>query len=370
MIKSIFNFLVISGALLGIIFIIATQLSKTKKSKSIFYLNFVVLFLTLNNLQIFVIDNVFTGANFFVRNLLIPFYVLILPSFYAFLSYYLKVEKKIKSFVTLSVLLFLVEILIRLLLFLDFYHEKSNYFIAQYSQIEEIVNAAYTLFLFIKAFILLFKYSRLFQYVLTFDNIKWLKNFMFLGSLVLLMWISAIILNIDKVLNPQIFIYYPLRLSCSILLYWIGYQGFYNYSLMTERIELRKAMATRQPNKKIKSAESNVKADKFLIIKEYIENNQKFLEPTFSLENLSEALKMSTSSLSQIINQKSGCNFPDYINQLRVEKAKTFLLDPEYQNYTIVAIGLECGFNSKSTFYAAFKKVAKITPSDFRKSGI
>lgn len=366
MIPQIFNFSVISGAILGIIFIVATQFSRRKNDKSIVYLNFVVLFLTLNNLQIFLIDTVFTSANFFVRNLLIPFYLLILPSFYAFLSYYLKVEKKIKSFVALSVALFTLEICVRLVFFPYFYSEKSSYCIAQYAQIEEIVNAVYTLFLFVKAFILLFKYSRLFQYVLTFDNIKWLKNFMFLGSLIMLMWISAIVLNLDKVLNPQIFIYYPLRLSCSILLYWIGYQGFYNYALMTERIELRKAMALSQKKTKVKISEP--KDDKYNLVKDYIEAHQKFLEPTFSLENLSDELKISTSSLSQLINQKSGCTFPDYINQMRIEKAKKDLIDSEYKNYTIVAIGLECGFNSKSTFYAAFKKATGSTPSDFRKA--
>ncbi|MDI1257568.1 MAG: helix-turn-helix domain-containing protein [Flavobacterium sp.] len=366
MIKDIFNFSVISGALLGIIFIVATQFSKNRKDKSVVYLNLVVLFLTLNNLQVFFIDNVFTEANFFIRNSLIPFYVLILPSFYAFLRYYLKVDREIKSFLLISAGLFTVEVLMKLVLAAYFYHEKESYFVAQYGQIEEIVNAAYTLFLFVKAFVLLFKYSRLFQYVLTFDNIKWLKNFMFLGSFVLLMWLSAIVLNLDKVLNPQIFIYYPLRLSCSILLYWIGYQGFYNYALMTERIELRKAIAS-DSKKKTKHLEAKaVKEDKFQAVKEYVEHNEKYLEPTFSLDNLSEALKISTSTLSQLINQKSGNNFSDYINQLRVDKAKKFLIDPEYAAYTIVAIGLECGFNSKSTFYTAFKKATKITPSEYR----
>jgi len=56
------------------------------------------------------------------------------------------------------------------------------------------------------------------------------------------MWICAILLNLDKVINPQVFIYYPLRLSSTGLLYWISYQGFYNYSLMAERIQLRKEM--------------------------------------------------------------------------------------------------------------------------------
>ena len=38
----------------------------------------------------------------------------------------------------------------------------------------------------------------------------------------------------------------------------------------------------------------------------------------------------------------------------------------DFSTYTIVAIGLECGFNSKSTFYTAFKKFTNVTPSEFK----
>ncbi len=51
---------------------------------------------------------------------------------------------------------------------------------------------------------------------------------------------------------------------------------------------------------------------------------------------------------------------------MRVEQAKTLLLDPEYENYTITSIGLESGFNSKSTFYTVFKKYSGSTPVEFK----
>ena len=98
----------------------------------------------------------------------------------------------------------------------------------------------------------------------------------------------------------------------------------------------------------------------------YIKKNKRFLDPTFSLERLSSEMGISTSKLSHLINQESGYNFPDYINLLRVEKAKKYLIKSDYSAYTIVAIGLECGFNSKSTFYSAFKKFTNVTPSEFK----
>ena len=82
---------------------------------------------------------------------------------------------------------------------------------------------------------------------------------------------------------------------------------------------------------------------------------------------MASELKMSNTKVSNSINQNSKCNFSDYVNKLRVEKAKKYLVKPQYIDYNIESIGYECGFNSKSTFYLAFKKFTSITPTEFRK---
>jgi AraC-like DNA-binding protein len=135
---------------------------------------------------------------------------------------------------------------------------------------------------------------------------------------------------------------------------------------MIERIELRKAIAFEEKNKISIPNSHHLEENKFQQIRTYIEKNKRFRDPTFSLEKLASEMKISTSKLSHLINQESGYNFSDYINYLRVEKAKKYLTKPNYSAYTIVAIGLECGFNSKSTFYTAFKKFTHVTPSEFR----
>ena len=157
--KHLFNFLMISGVLLGIIFIIATQFSKNGRDKSIIYLNLVVAFLILNNLQAFLLETLFIDAPFFIQRLQIPWYVLIFPSFYIFLIHYLKIEKKFSSYVYISFTLFILEVGMRIILIPYFYNENKSLFIAKYAQIEEIVNASYSTYLFINAILILFKYS-------------------------------------------------------------------------------------------------------------------------------------------------------------------------------------------------------------------
>jgi AraC-like DNA-binding protein len=373
-IQDFFDLIITVGVILGFIFIGVTSFSKKGQDKSIIYINLVVLFLSLTNLQATFITDDYIEANYFIRKLLIPWYSLILPSFYTFVTYYLKVEKKIKSYVFISIVLFVLELVVRIVFIPYFYHENNNYIVAKYAQLEEIVNAAYTIFLFARVYILFFKYSKLYQYVLSYDNLNWLKQFFFLGFMVILMWVVPIILNLDKVINPEIFIYYPLRLSSSALLYWISYQGYFHYNLMSERISLREAIATEQtiviptPIVAFANKENAIVSNKdFLRIKSHIEKNKRYLDPLFSLEALSAETKIGITKLSSIINSNTSHHFSDYINSFRVENAKKYLIAPEYSNYTIVAIGLESGFNSKSTFYMAFKKFTNKTPSEFRK---
>jgi AraC-like DNA-binding protein len=373
--RQIFNFLMIAGIILGISFVLTTRLSKRGRHKSVIYLVLVVLFLTLNNIQIVLVESGFFEVNFYLRKLLIPWYLLIFPSFYTFLTHYLKIEQKIYSFVPITIGLFLTEMAVRIGFIPYYFNDNNNFIVAKYSQIEEIVNAIFAIFLYAKAFLLLFRYANLYQYVLSYDNVRWLKIFMALGSLVILLWLTAIISNISEVLNPVIYIYYPMRLSCSIILYWIGYQGFFNYNILTQRIQIRKDIESKkqtniQNPKSSITIETESKENQLLIIQNHIENNNRYLDSMFSLEVLASETKMSVSKVSSIINNHSNFNFSDYINQFRIEKAKSLLLEPKYDDYNIEAIGFECGFNSKSTFYMAFKKFTNMTPSEFKKQNL
>ena len=71
--------------------------------------------------------------------------------------------------------------------------------------------------------------------------------------------------------------------------------------------------------------------------------------------------------VSQVLNQEFGQNFYEFVNHHRIEHAKAALLaDPDK---TILEIALDSGFNSKSTFNAAFRDHAGSTPTAYRRSG-
>jgi AraC-like DNA-binding protein len=90
-----------------------------------------------------------------------------------------------------------------------------------------------------------------------------------------------------------------------------------------------------------------------------------YLNPKLSLHEVSAHLGVVSTQLSQVVNEKTGLNFNDYINIFRVEEIKGILVSPESQKLTIEAIATMAGFNSKSPFYAAFKKHTGMTPKEF-----
>lgn len=99
----------------------------------------------------------------------------------------------------------------------------------------------------------------------------------------------------------------------------------------------------------------------------FVETKKPYLSPDLTLSELSKQVGIPPHYVSQVINEKLNCNFLDFINQYRVKEAQAKLIDPKCNHYTVISIAYDAGFNSKSTFYTAFKKQAMMTPSQYRK---
>lgn len=95
--------------------------------------------------------------------------------------------------------------------------------------------------------------------------------------------------------------------------------------------------------------------------------HQYFLDPKLTMASLSEHTGIQGKEISQAINQNKGYNYSRYIATLRVAEAKRLLHSPKHAHFKIAAIAFESGFNSLSSFNAAFKQIAGITANEFRK---
>ncbi len=197
-------------------------------------------------------------------------------------------------------------------------------------------------------------------------NIKWL--YLLLSSYIIL-WVGvAISAAIVLFKAPE---YYQLVAAISLfgftIFVWliaiIGIKETQLFYGLTEKVERTLNIKKRYE----KSGLNEQDAEHYLLrLREYIELEKPYLDSHLSLKKMAEELEISENHLSQTINQKLDCNFFDLINEYRIEEFKNKVIQNEYDYLTLFAIAQQCGFNSKSTFNIAFKKMTGLTPSQYK----
>lgn len=90
---------------------------------------------------------------------------------------------------------------------------------------------------------------------------------------------------------------------------------------------------------------------------------QPFKNADLTLADLAKTLNTHPNYLSQVINDKEGMNFNEYLNHKRLLTFQELALDPQKQQFTLLALAYESGFNSKSAFNRYFKKATGTSPS-------
>ncbi|MBT8411848.1 MAG: AraC family transcriptional regulator [Octadecabacter sp.] len=88
-----------------------------------------------------------------------------------------------------------------------------------------------------------------------------------------------------------------------------------------------------------------------------------YLDPSLSLQKLSRQVGALPNQVSQTLNQEIGTSFFDYVARWRIEASKPLIMAGDA---SVLAVALEVGFNSRSTFYKAFKRETGMTPKDYR----
>lgn len=124
-----------------------------------------------------------------------------------------------------------------------------------------------------------------------------------------------------------------------------------------------------QPVEKSKYQKSGLQDEDAVIIHQkvigYMQKDKLYLDPELTLVDLAQKLKIHPNTLSQVINSKEKKNFYDFVNAHRIEEFKRVISQPESQQYSLLGLALQCGFNSKTSFNRNFKKTTGLTPTDF-----
>jgi AraC-like DNA-binding protein len=366
---NIFNLLIISGVLNGFIF--STIVLVRKKIKNNNFLAYTVLFLSLSNLQYFIIDANLARIYSVFNHLFIPWQWLIVPMFYIYVGK--TINRSLINFKTSLYLLAPFFLVLAIQTYLVFYKSYINELYDMPSHFQRGIYVYIELFSFVFNIAIIFlTYKNLKSYERMSGNYrelkadtKWLKELIFIGLFICLCWFIALMFIIIYDLEKS-YIFYPLWIAISTLVYWMGYIGIGKAQLLEERIALREQRKSEII--KVVAHKKSATVDVFNTIQATIESHKLYLNPDLSIESLATELQLNAILLSESINRNTKNNFNDYINSFRIAEAKKMLKNPDFSHYTIVTIGLEAGFNSKASFYRAFKKFEGTTPSIYLKN--
>lgn len=118
------------------------------------------------------------------------------------------------------------------------------------------------------------------------------------------------------------------------------------------------------------SIKRNIYDDLIAKVRISIESKKLYLNGKLTLDELAKSVNTNPKYISQAINHGLELSFVDFINKYRVEESKKQLLDTDNSLLTLEAIGLKSGFNSKSSFFRAFKKHTNLTPKQFTENKV
>ena len=192
-------------------------------------------------------------------------------------------------------------------------------------------------------------------------------------------WITVVIaFSLSTILSMQNWewLNHSIYLAVTFCVFFLGYYGLKQKTIFYHEDVLDKnEILQDNPKKKSPSAlyeKSGLKPEDAIQhlerLKSYMDTGKPYLNGKLSLKEVADALNISPNHLSEVINGQLDQNFFDFVNNYRVALVKEKLGDPSYNHYTLLGVALECGFNSKSSFNAIFKKATGQTPSEYLNS--
>lgn len=165
-----------------------------------------------------------------------------------------------------------------------------------------------------------------------------------------------------KLIHSSIFILFSYILSFFTIRQSIIYP---NRNFEISEIKQEQSKEEKYIRSGLKEEESQRIADKLI---EYMEKEKPYLREDLRIREVADELGINLNYLSQALNEVIQKNFYQFVNEYRVKEIQERIKKPEFQDYPLLRIALECGFNSKSSFNSTFRRFTNISPKEYRKS--
>ena len=340
-------FLIASGQ--GLLLSIALFSKFDKQHKANPYLGLILFILSLELLTYWAIFSGYTNTKDAIPFWLIQSYLVIPPSLWLFIQ--MNANRKISYLKkTLLYIPALLEITIESAFYIYFRitgHHINLLEIKIWHFLTEISPIFWT------TGVLIFYGKTLFINLKNNDNIRSESvfqtgkhlSFFIVFSLITLLW------AIGEFTQLNIYIY--LNFILVVLLFGLGYIGYYN----PEFFHIPKSVSVAFP-----SYNDQMELNR---LKKVIEEKSLYAQPRLSLKKLAEELDLPSRYVSYLINRYCTTNFHTFVNSYRVKEVINKIKDPSQKHKSLLALAYEAGFNSKSAFNQIFKEHTGQLPSDY-----
>lgn len=146
----------------------------------------------------------------------------------------------------------------------------------------------------------------------------------------------------------------------SIVIYSLGYLGYGVHGVPVPNFL--------KPKYSSSGLDRTQSAEYYQELISLMEDQQLYLQSNLKLSDMAQYLGISQNYVSQIVNEHSGHNFPEFINRYRVQAAQKMLSEPATWDAKMLAVAYDCGFNNKVSFYKSFKKFVGVSPLEYKRS--
>jgi AraC-like DNA-binding protein len=166
-----------------------------------------------------------------------------------------------------------------------------------------------------------------------------------------------------------------MTIAIAFIVYWISIYGINQKNLLLEfEIENNQKAAIENPSVEEKdiAPQNDIKIEeyeeKYNKIISFVNESKIYKDKELNLFSVAKLLQMPYREVSIVINKFSNKNFNLFLNEFRVDEAKQLITDDSSDKFNLTWIAEEVGFNSRSTFFAAFKTISGMTPAEYKKS--
>jgi len=250
--------------------------------------------------------------------------------------------------------------------------EKYNWIKISFGFLFQMLFVVYT----ISALRIVIRFKKQTKHYYSFNSYKislnWLIAMIVLFFMIIaLIIISSIVYETNNIYSDVIIFRH---LTEVFYVYILGIWGFNQNQLNsgTETVSGNNDELMIEDSTSGKYQKSGLKGD---VVKNHIQtlllcmqDSEVWKDSELSISKLANQTSIPKYHISEVLNEHLGKSFYVFVNEYRIEYAKKLLMDKKYNNWSILAIAYECGFNSKAAFNSFFKKQTQLTPSEFKKS--